>query len=192
MGRRSARVTHAFGLGDDRRQSLARCHRSTGGHRGRRRPGWSVRRKRLGIVWRPPLPSFGQPRARPRPGARLCNAMAERRSSAPARRPSGSVTCLLTNPRRCERQPAPHDGLRGPPFVREQVCALVPARPRWWRIRGLLHRAQRGPCFGVRVGGPLTAFARVRMSRSSYSERPFCRSSTVDRATKSEIGRVCS
>ena len=39
---------------------------------------------------------------------------------------------------------------------------------------GALASCAAGPCFGVRVGGPLTAFARVRMSRSSYSERPFC------------------
>jgi hypothetical protein len=32
----------------------------------------------------------------------------------------------------------PHDGLHGPPFVCEQVWALVPPLPCWWRISGLL------------------------------------------------------
>ena len=46
------------------------------------------------------------------------------------------VCDLLTNPRRCERQPAASRRLYGPPFVREQVCALVPPVPCWWRRAG--------------------------------------------------------
>ena len=57
-------------------------------------------------------------------GMGLCSAMAERRSSASVRRPSGFVVCSQTLGGADASRPS-HDGLHRPPFVCEQVSWLV-------------------------------------------------------------------
>src|SRR5438309_7172494 len=61
------------------------------------------------------------------------NAPAERRSSAPARRPSSLVTWSQSPTPHTTAAPL-HGDQHGPPFVCEQVRAHVPHLPCWWRF----------------------------------------------------------
>ena len=107
----------------------------------------------------------------------LCNAMAERRSSAPARRPSGFVTCSQTLGGANAGRP-PHDGCTALPSCASRSAPSCPRFPAGGDERVLRERSFR-PAFALARAWPTgrLATARVRLGKHSPPGRRLHRGS---------------